>query len=224
MDPLLLSAEDVRVLGVLIEKQLTTPEYYPLTLNALVNACNQLTNREPVVSYDEEIARGAIESLRLKSLATLYHGAESRVPRYKHTLGDVLLLTPAETAVLCVLLLRGPQTVGELRTRCERLYAFETLVEVEETLTSLAGHQPEPLVTKLPRQPGTKEPRFAHLLSGPVDLPAAPAAPRADSLPLVPSGPSDRDRLARLEQETAELRRELANLRQQFADFKKQFE
>lgn len=219
-----LSAEDARVLGALIEKQITTPEYYPLSLNALVNACNQLTNREPVVSYDDETVRRAIESLRSKSLVALYHGAESRVARYKHTLGDVLLLTPAETAIVCVLLLRGPQTVGELRARAERLYAFEALPEVEETLGALAAHQPFPIVTKLPRQPGTKESRYAHLLSGAPAIPSEPAP--GDTAPaMVVSTPTpSADRVSQLEAELAAVRQEVVDLRQQFAEFKKQFE
>lgn len=219
-----LSAEDTRVLGALIEKQITTPEYYPLSLNALVNACNQLTNREPVVRYDDETVRRAIESLRGKSLVALYHGAESRVARYKHTLGDVLLLTPAETAIVCVLLLRGPQTLGELRARAERLYAFEALPEVEETLGALAAHQPFPIVTKLPRQPGTKESRYAHLLSGAPAIPSEPAP--ADTAPaMVVSTPTpSADRVSQLEAELAAVRQEVVDLRQQFAEFKKQFE
>lgn len=217
-----LSAEEARVLGALIEKQLTTPEYYPLTLNALVNACNQLTNRDPVVSYDEGTVRRAIEALRGKSLVALYHGAESRVARFKHTLGDVLLLTPAETALLCVLLLRGPQTIGELRARAERLNPFEALAEVEESLATLAAHQPFPIVTKLPRQPGTKESRYAHLLSGepPVSSTPTSAATTAVASPSVPPV----DRVAQLETELAAVRQEIAELRQQFAEFKKQFE
>jgi len=218
-----LSPEDARVLGALIEKQITTPEYYPLTLNALVNACNQLTNREPVVSYDEEIVRRAIESLRSKSLVALYHGAESRVARYKHTLGDVLLLTPAETAIVCVLLLRGPQTLGELRARAERLYSFEALPEVEETLSTLAAHQPYPIVTKLPRQPGAKESRYAHLLSGPVAIPGESTFLESGA-PVATSSPPAPDRVAQLANEVAVLRQEIADLRQQFAEFKKQFE
>lgn len=217
-----LTSEEARVLGALLEKQITTPEYYPLTLNALVNACNQLTNREPVVSYDEETVRRAIESLRSKSLAALYHGAESRVARYKHTLGDVLLLTPAETAIVCVLLLRGPQTLGELRARAERLYSFEALPEVEETLGALAAHQPFPIVTKLPRQPGTKESRYAHLLSGAVSVSPEPVSANAATIASTPTPPSDR--VAQLEAEIASVRQEIADLRRQFAEFKKQFE
>lgn len=224
MSSLLLTPEETRVLGALIEKQVATPDYYPLTLNALVNACNQLTNRDPVVAYDDQVVLRALEGLREKRLATLYHGADSRVARYKHTLPDVILLTPAELALVCVLMLRGPQTVGELRTRAERLFTFDNLAEVEEGLSALSTREPQPLVTKLPRQPGTKESRYAQLLSGPVELasPASSAAsPRIESFP---SPAASADRVAQLEMEIAALRHELAELREQFASFKKQFE
>ena len=222
-DPLpTLNGTEIRALGCLIEKQITTPDYYPLTLNALVNACNQLTNREPVVSYDEQTVVRALDGLREKRLATLFTGAESRVAKYKHTLSDAILLTPAEIALLCVLMLRGPQTVGELRTRAERLFAFDSLPEVEETLNVLAVRQPQPLATKLPRQPGTKESRYAHLLSGPIEIVANAAAPRPEPATLAVR--AENERIAKLEEETAALRRELAELKQQFAEFRKQFE
>jgi uncharacterized protein len=217
-----LTAPEARVLGALIEKQITTPDYYPLTLNALTNACNQLTNREPVVSFDETIVVRAIDGLREKRLATLFTGQESRVAKYKHTLTDALLLTPAEVALLCVLLLRGPQTIGELRTRSERLFSFDTLPEVEETLNTLANRQPQGLVAKLPRAPGTKESRYAQLLSGPVEV----AAPER-VLPVEPATAvvrAENERVAKLEAEVAELRREVAELKQQLGDFRKQFE
>lgn len=213
-----LNAAEARVLGSLIEKQITTPDYYPLTLNALTNACNQLTNRDPVVAFDETTVVRAIEGLRGKRLATLFAGQESRVAKYKHTLTDALLLTPAEVALLCVLLLRGPQTIGELRTRCERLFAFDTLPEVEEALNALAARPPQPLVAKLPRQPGTKESRYVQLLTGTIDAAAAIAPEK--SLPVEPATAMVRvenERIAKLEQEVAELK-------QQFAEFKKQFE
>ena len=208
------------MLGALVEKQITTPDYYPLTLNSLTNACNQLTNREPVVAFDETTVVRAIEALREKRLATLFSGAESRVAKYKHTLTDAILLTPAEVALLTVLMLRGPQTIGELRTRSERLFAFDTLPEVEETLNALAARQPQPLVAKLPRQPGTKESRYAQLLSGPVEA----AKEKAPVEPAPASAPSENERVAKLEEEVAALRRELAELHQQFADFKKSLE
>ena len=216
-----LNASEIRVLGALIEKQITTPDYYPLSLNALTNACNQLTNREPVVSYDEQTVVRAIDTLREKRLASLFSGAESRVAKYKHALNEAVLLTPAETALLCVLMLRGPQTVGELRTRAERMFTFDSLAEVEEALGALANRTPQPLVTKLPRQPGTKESRYTQLLGGP------PAAHDTSAAPVelaAPAGPAAPDRIAKLESETEALRRELAELRQQFADFRKQFD
>lgn len=221
------------MLGALIEKSIATPDYYPLSLNALVNACNQLSNREPVVSYDEPTVLAALERLREKRLASLYHGSDSRVPRYKHGLTDQFVLTPAEVALLCVLMLRGPQTVGELRTRSERLYAFASLADAEESLASLIAYTPQPLVAKLPRQPGTKESRYAQLLSAPPANSSAenaspaslPPSAEAPSAPLPPAGTaSDRDRLAQLEAEVASLRHDLADLRAQLAAFKQQFE
>ncbi len=217
-----LSATEARVLGALIEKQITTPDYYPLSLNALVNACNQLTNREPVLSLDEQTVVRALDSLRDKRLATLFSGAEARVAKYKHTLPDRLLLTPAEIALLCVLLLRGPQTVGELRTRTERLFAFDSLPEVEETLNALAARQPAPLAAKLPRAPGAKESRFAHLLGGPVE---APAAERAVPLePATAAVRAENERIAALEREVLALRTQLDALRAEFAAFRRQFD
>lgn len=222
-DPLpALTAAEVRVLGALIEKQITTPDYYPLTLNALTNACNQLTNREPVVAFDEQTVVRAVDGLREKRLATLYAGAESRVAKYKHTLTDALLLTPGEVALLCVLMLRGPQTLGELRPRTERLYKFDTLPEIEAALEALAARQPQPLVAKLPRQPGTKESRYAQLLAGPGERTATPgeAAPAPAASPSVAAP----DRITQLEQEVADLRRELAEVRQELASFRRQFD
>ena len=224
MDDLLspLNAAEVRVLGSLIEKQITTPDYYPLTLNALTNACNQLTNREPVVAFDETTVVRALDGLREKRLASVFSGQESRVAKYKHSLTDALLLTPAEVALLCVLMLRGPQTIGELRTRSERLFAFDTLPEVEETLNALAARQPTALVTKLPRQPGTKESRYAQLLSGPFELSAAEKPLPMEAATIAVR--AENERAARLEQEIADLRRELVDLKEQFASFRKQFE
>lgn len=217
-----LNAAEVRVLGSLVEKQITTPDYYPLTLNALTNACNQLTNRDPVVAFDETVVVRALDGLREKRLATLFTGQESRVAKYKHTLTGALLLTPAEVALLCVLMLRGPQTIGELRTRSERLFPFETLPEVEEALNALATRQPQPLVAKLPRQPGTKESRYAQQLGGPVELAATEKS--APIEPATAAVRAENDRVAKLEQECADLRREVAELKQQFAEFRKQFE
>lgn len=221
-----LSPTEIRVLGSLVEKAVTTPDYYPLTLNSLTLACNQQSNRDPVVAYDETTVVRALDGLREKRLASVFTGAESRVAKYKHSLTDAILLTPAEVGLLCVLLLRGPQTLAELRTRTERYQPFESLTEVEEALTALATRTPQPLVVKLPRLPGTKEPRYTHLLGGPVDV-AALASPERSSPPLEPATAAVRaedDRQAKLAAEVAALRAELAELRQQFADFRKQFE
>ena len=220
-----LNAFELRVLGSLLEKAVTTPDYYPLTLNSLTLACNQISNRDPVVAFDEPTVVRALDSLRDKRLASVFTGAESRVAKYKHNFIEWLQLTPAEVGLLCVLMLRGPQTLAELRTRTERFEPFETLTEVEEALQILATRTPQPLVIKLPRLPGTKEPRYAHLLSGPIDVAALTAS--SSMPPLEPATLTVRlenDRIAKLEAETTALRSELAELRQQFADFRKQFE
>ena len=148
---------EARVLGSLVEKQVTTPEYYPLTLNSLTLACNQKNNRTPVTSYDETTVAQALETLREKNLAYVFYGSTSRVPKYKHVLPEVMHLSAPELALICVLLLRGPQTTGELATRAFRLHEFSGLEEVESTLNSLISREPDPLVTRLPRQPGQKE-------------------------------------------------------------------
>ena len=217
----ILNAVEVRVLGSLIEKELTTPEYYPLTLNALVNACNQVSNRDPVVAYDERTVVRALESLREKQLIWMVTGAGARVPKYEHRLVEQLKLAEQEIAVLCVLMLRGPQTVGEIRGRTGRMYEFKELAEVELTLDSLVSALP-PLAMKLPRQPGMKESRYAHLLSGEVHVEEAPAAARL--APVTLEVRAENERLAKLENEVEVLRQELAELKQQFLDFKGQFE
>ena len=219
MDQILTHVE-VRVLGSLIEKEITTPEYYPLTLNALVNACNQISNRDPVVSFDEKTVARALEDLREKKLAWMVTGI-GRVPKYEHRLKEALTLAEQELAVLCVLMLRGPQTVGEIRGRTGRLYEFKELEEVELTLQALMTAEP-PRVVKLPRQPGTKESRYAHLLSGPVEFEEREVATRLE--PAVLEVRHENERIARLEEELAQVRGELADLKQQFVDFKKQFE
>lgn len=218
----LLDDAEVRVLGSLIEKQLTTPEYYPLTLNALTHACNQISNRDPVVAYDEKTVLQALETLREKNLAYIFYGSESRVPKYKHVVPEVLHLTPPQTAVMCVLMLRGAQTVGEIRGRTGRLHEFGELSEVEATLEELIKSDSPALVSRLPRQPGRKESRYAHLLSGPISAEVLESAPRAESATRGVRG--DNDKVARLETEIATLRGEVAELRQQFDDFRKQFE
>lgn len=207
---------EVRVLGSLIEKQLTTPEYYPLTLNALTAACNQKSNRDPVVNYDDTTILAAIDSLRDRNLVYLYYGSTSRAVKYKHMVNSVYELGPAGVAVMAVLFLRGAQTIGELRERTGRLHEFSGLGEVQETLDELARRD-EPLVVKLERQPGQKEARFAHLLSGEVDA-AAVAAPAA-SVAVAADG-----RIEKLEKEVESLRAELLSFRETFDKFRKQFE
>ena len=203
---------ETRVLGALVEKQVTTPEYYPLTLNALTLACNQKNNRHPVSAYTENEVAQAVESLREKNLAYVFYGSTSRVPKYKHVMPEVLHLNAAETALLCVLMLRGPQTPGELRGNASRLYDFSGLDEIEQTLSGLITHEPDPLVARLPRQAGQKEVRFGHLLSG--DVPAD----------LLPSAPLERVSRQSLEQKVDALAAEIEKLRLQFEEFKKQFE
>jgi uncharacterized protein YceH (UPF0502 family) len=214
----ILNDVEVRVLGALVEKQVTTPEYYPLTLNALVQACNQKNNRNPVVSFDEETVSDAIESLRAKNLVYVFYGSTSRVPKYKHMMAEIYSLSPQELAVMCVLMLRGPQTPGELRGRTERLYDFSSLEEVEETLASLSSKDPDALVSRLPRHPGQKETRYAHLLTG--DVSADFESPAAEH----PDRTTRNNRTKELEQEVSELREEVNRLRQEFEEFKKQFD
>jgi uncharacterized protein len=215
-----LTQVEVRVLGSLIEKEITTPEYYPLTLNALVNACNQISNRDPVVSFDERTVARALESLREKKLTWMVTGI-GRVPKYEHRFAEALKLAEQELAVLCVLMLRGPQTVGEIRGRTGRLYEFKELDEVELTLQALMSAEP-PLAVKLPRQPGTKESRYAHLLAGEVHVEEREVAPRLE--PATLEVRQENEKIAKLEEGLAQVRGELAELKQQFVDFKKQFE
>jgi uncharacterized protein YceH (UPF0502 family) len=217
---LLLNEVETRVLGSLVEKDITTPDYYPLSLNALVNACNQKNNREPVMSLDEAAVRRALETLQEKRLAGPAGGADSRVTKYEHRLQEAFNFTRGETAVLCVLLLRGPQTPGELRGRTERMHRFEHLDEVQSTLQRLMQHDP-PLVAMLARQPGTKEFRYAHLLSGEVE---AAATLQSSATSHSAASSSDAVRISRLEEEVAGLRAEVADLKQQLASFRKQFE
>lgn len=217
--PEILTDTEARVLGSLVEKQLTTPEYYPLTLNALVNACNQKNNREPMVSYDETTVNQCLEALRDRNLVYVFYGSTSRVPKYKHMLPSVYDLDPSETAVIDVMLLRGPQTLGELRTRTERLHGFAGLGEIQETLDRLARRD-DPLVVRLPVQPGQKEARFAHLLSGEIDVEAFAAAQAARST----RGSIDAERVEKLEEEVAALRLGIEELKLTFEAFRKQFE
>jgi uncharacterized protein len=216
---ILLNEVETRVLGTLVEKDITTPDYYPLSLNALVNACNQKNNREPVMNLDEDAVRQALDTLHAKNLAGPASGADSRVTKYEHRLQEAFNFNRGETAILCVLLLRGPQTPGELRGRTERMQRFEALDEVQSTLRRLMQREPR-LVKALPRQPGTKEARYMHLLSG--DMEGVSAA--RDPSPTIANNPADNERLVRLEDEVQELRKEVADLTQQLASFRKQFE
>lgn len=214
----ILNEFELRVLGSLVEKQISTPDYYPITLNALTNACNQKNHRDPVVSYTEADVTRALESLRTKQLAFLFDGATSRVPKYGNFFQKVYNLEPGEVAILCVLMLRGPQTPGELRSRTPHLHAFASLHEVEEALQKLTA-RPEPLAVKLPRLPGTKEARYAHLLGG--DIPVVVAeAPIANSP--VPSSSAQPDRVAKLEAEVESLKQQLGELKTQFDALKQQ--
>jgi len=212
---------EVRVLGSLVEKQVTTPEYYPLTLNALTLACNQKNNRTPVTSCDETTVAQALETLREKNLAYVFYGSTSRVPKYKHVLPEVMHLSQPELALMCVLMLRGAQTTGELATRAFRLHEFSGLEEVEATLNSLISREPDPLVTRLSRQPGQKEARFAHLLSGEVSSEALSETVRS---PEMATRSSQADRVSKLESEVETLKTAVEKLREQFEGFKKQFE
>ena len=205
-----LNEVEARVLGALIEKEISTPDYYPLSLNALVNACNQKNNREPVMTLDESSLRTALYNLQVKGLAGPASGADSRVTKYEHRIQEVFNFTRAETAIIDVLLLRGPQTPGELRGRSERMYRFEELSDVQATLQRLIERGP-PLVKILPRQPGTKESRYTHLLGGDVEGGGAPA----ESSEPVARGGIDDERVARLESEVAELKKEIAELKTQ---------
>jgi uncharacterized protein YceH (UPF0502 family) len=201
-----LSPVAVRVLGSLVEKEITTPEYYPLSLNALANACNQKNNREPVMNLDEDQIRQALHQLEDDGLAGPARGTDSRVAKYEHRMQEVFNFTRGEIAVVCVLLLRGPQTPGELRGRSERMHRFEELSDVQSTLQRLMQREP-PLVKVLPRQPGTKEARYAHLFSG---EPAEVAA-TVEVIEYAGTGSS----MAQMEAEIAALREEVAELRAQ---------
>lgn len=214
-----LNEYELRALGALVEKQIATPDYYPMTLNALVNACNQKNHRDPVVSYDETIVARALDSLREKNLAYVFHGSESRTPKYGHLFPKAFDLSEAEVPLMCVLILRGPQTSGELRSRTQHLRNFESLAEVETLLQGLSLRD-TPLIVKLPRQPGSRESRFAHLLGGPVEMEIREAAPH--QVPSAQKAQVENDKIMKLEEEIASLRQELGELKRQFAEFKKE--
>lgn len=214
-----LSDIEIRVLGALVEKEITTPEYYPLSLNALINACNQKSNRDPVMQLDENAVRDALGGLQEQRLAGPASGADSRVAKYEHRTQEVFNFTRAETAILCVLLLRGAQTPGELRGRAERMHRFETLDDVQSALHKLMQREP-PLVKMLPRQAGTKESRYVHLLAGDVIVAEMPAA----AANAASHYSAENARLAQLEEEVSALRSEVAELKDQWERFRKQFE
>lgn len=214
-----LSDVEVRVLGCLVEKELATPDYYPLTLNSLTTACNQKSNRDPVMNLEEVEVVQALDSLRRRRLA-MQSAEGGRVPKYQHALASTLHLDPAELAVLAELLLRGPQTLGELRGRADRMHSFADIAAVEEVLRELSEREP-PLVVQLPRQPGRKEPRIAHLLSGEPAQADAPSPPPEPARLRVQAGD---ERMAELESEVARLRTEIEDLRREFTQFKKDFE
>jgi uncharacterized protein YceH (UPF0502 family) len=217
---ILLSDVEARVLGSLVEKELTTPEYYPLSLNALVNACNQKSNRDPLMNLDEEAVREALRTLDKKGLAGPADNMVSCVSKYEHRLQEAYNFTRHEIAILSELLLRGPQTPGELRSRADRMHKFEDLGIVQSTLQRLMKREP-PLVTVLARQPGTKEARYAHLLSGEVQAPPQNSAATGIS---APGGAGGGERIARLEDQVAALQSEVAALKRQLGEFRKQFE
>jgi len=217
-----LTDAEVRVLGALVEKEITTPEYYPLSVNALMNACNQKSNREPVMSLDEEAVRKALRSMSAQALVRSA-GVDSRVSKFEHRLNELYNFHRHEIAVLCVLMLRGPQTAGELRTRAERMYAFEDLEAVHAALNLLMRREPA-LVKVLPRQPGTKESRYMHLLAGDEVANTDVAARQLASTTTGGTVSAGQERITQLEAEVHELRAELETLRQQFAAFQKQFQ
>ena len=212
---------EVRVLSALVEKQLATPDYYPMTVNGLIQACNQKNQRDPVVAYDEPTVQRALNSLREKKLVYTFHGSEARTVKYGHVFPKGYDLDPEETAILCVLMLRGPQTPGELRTRTAHLHSFESLPQVETVLAALTS-RPEPLVARLARLPNARESRYAHCLSGPVETEAPLDAP-----PPRTRGQEDTGlalRCTRLEEEVAQLRAEVGRLTNLFEEFRRQFE
>ena len=218
---IILNEVEARVLGCLIEKEKTTPDYYPLTLNALTNACNQKSNRSPVVSFEETTVVRGLESLQQKGLTEKIIKADSRVPKYQHLFGSRLDLTPREAAVLCELMLRGPQTTGELRGRADRIYKFADIHEVEEILTGLMQREP-PFVIKLPRQAGQKERRFAHLLSGEPYI-QEPEKSVSDETATIQVR-SENQRIQKLEEDLEMLRKEFDTLRNAFNNLRSQLE
>ena len=220
---LTLSQIEVRVLGCLIEKEISTPEYYPLTLNSLLAACNQKSNRNPVMLFDDKTIIRTLENLRYdRQLVRQFTASGSRVPKYKHDLLSEWEFTPQQLAVLCELFLRGPQTAGQLRTHASRLFSFTDINEVEATLAALAEWEEGPLVVKLPRDSGCREQRWAHLFSGEIDISQSEVEPRPEPARLVVQ--AENERIAALETEVASLRTEIDQLLTEFSAFRQQFE
>jgi uncharacterized protein YceH (UPF0502 family) len=218
-----LTSIEARALGALIEKEITTPEYYPLSLNALTNACNQKSNRDPVMHLEESEIRKALNHLEYQSLVRSVSSADSRVTKFEHRLQDAFNFYRPEVAIICELLLRGPQTPGELRTHASRIHAFEDLESVHSALNRLEKREPS-LVTVLPRQPGTKEARYAHLLGDAPPVAPAPTAHAAATRDDETATASSTERIESLVVEVAELRKQIADLQSQLATFRKQFE
>jgi len=219
-----LTDTEVRVLGALVEKEMSTPDNYPLSLNALTTACNQKTSRDPVVEYDDETVLDAIESLRHRQMAATLTGRDHRVPKYRHWLPETLRLGNRELAVLCAMMLRGPQTVGELKERTHRLHEFDDLSSVEICLQKLAKWEPEPLAVLLPRRPGGREPRWAHLMSGQPVIPADPDRYAEAESPLRRPSSEHESRIAALEEKIESLSEKMEQLVQQLESFRRQFE
>jgi uncharacterized protein YceH (UPF0502 family) len=218
-----LTPVETRILGCLLEKERITPENYPLSLNSLIAACNQSTNRDPIAAYDAKSVEAGLDALRQKKLATMIMSAGSRVPKYRHELLNHFDLEPREVALLCVLLLRGPQTPGELRSRTERLQFFDSLEQVEAFLMELAKGD-SPLVRILEARPGQKEKRYVQLISGEPVLPDSPASEISFFAPLRTVPSEDQSRLELLETDVARLKAELQQLREELLSFRKQFE
>ena len=218
-----LSAVETRILGCLLEKERITPENYPLSLNSLIAACNQSTNRDPITAYDARTVEAALDGLRQKKLAVMIMSAGSRVAKFRHELLNHFELSPREVALLSVLLLRGPQTLGELRSRTERMQFFDSLEQVESFLADLSRGE-SPLVRVLPARPGQKESRYVQLLSGEPVMPEGAAIQGTDSPPVTTGSATDSSRLEAVENQVAELRAELRSIREELLSFRKQFE
>ncbi|MGA1869717.1 MAG: YceH family protein [bacterium] len=212
---MILNEIEARILGSLIEKEMTTPDYYPLTLNALTNACNQKSNRDPVMSLEKNIIIRTLDEMRIKKLVVQKEAMDSRVPKYAQTLDTLFGFSQKEVALICALLLRGPQTVGEIHIHTSRMNKFNDLSDVEATLKELAEREGGPFIIKLPRQSGQRESRYAHLFCGEVDF---------EKIASAQINTENGDRLAKLETALDSLRSEFDELRQRFFEFIKQFE